>query len=140
MSKGLDLDKLWVIIPVGGRATRLLPLTAESSKACFRLLNRPLIEISILCLASQGVKNFIFGVKGYTNYRSFHDHFGSGIGFSAAYGITPRIHIKYQPNIEDFGSGDSARINMDYYDIREMLFAVQGDNIFDVNLISDELP
>jgi NDP-sugar pyrophosphorylase family protein len=125
-----------VIIPVGGRATRLLPLTAESSKACLRLLNRPLIEISILCLASQGVKNFIFGVKGYTNYRSLHDHFGSGIGFSATYSITPQIHIKYQPNIEDFGSGDSARVNMDYYDIREMLFAVQGDNIFDVNLIN----
>jgi len=127
-------DKLWVIIPVGGRATRLLPLTAEASKACLRLVNRPLIEISILCLASQGVKNFIFGVKGYTNYRSLHDHFESGIGFSATYGITPRIHIKYQPNIEDCGSGDSARINLDYYDVREMLFAVQGDNIFDVNL------
>jgi len=129
-----DLEKLWVIIPVGGRATRLLPLTAESSKACLRLVNRPLIEIALLCLASQGVKNFIFGVKGYTNYRSLHDHFESGIGFSATYGIAPRIHIKYQPNIEDYGSGDSARINLEYYDIREMLFAVQGDNIFDVNL------
>jgi len=129
-----DSEKLWVIIPVGGRATRLLPLTAESSKACLRLVNRPLIEIALLCLASQGVKNFIFGVKGYTNYRSLHDHFESGIGFSATYGITPRIHIKYQPNIEDYGSGDSARINLEYYDIREMLFAVQGDNIFDVNL------
>jgi len=129
-----DLEDLWVIIPVGGRATRLLPLTAESSKACLRLLNRPLIEISILCLANQGVKNFIFGVKGYTNYRSLHDHFESGIGFSATYDITPRIHIKYQPNIEDYGSGDSARINLEYYDVRETLFAVQGDNIFDVNL------
>jgi NDP-sugar pyrophosphorylase family protein len=128
------MEKLWVIIPVGGRATRLLPLTAESSKACLRLLNRPLIELAILSLASQGVKNFIFGVKGYTNYRSLHDHFESGIGFSATYSITPRIHIKYQPNIEDYGSGDSARINLEYYDIREMLFAVQGDNIFDVNL------
>ena len=128
------LDRLWVIVPVGGRATRLLPLTSESSKACLRLVNRPMIELSILCLASQGVKNFIFGVKGYTNYRSLHDHFESGIGFSATYGITPRIHIKYQPNIEDYGSGDSARINLEYYDVREMLFAVQGDNIFDVNL------
>jgi NDP-sugar pyrophosphorylase family protein len=128
------LDRLWVIVPVGGRATRLLPLTAESSKACLRLVNRPMIELSILCLASQGVKNFVFGVKGYTNYRSLHDHFGSGIGFSAEYGIVPRIHIKYQPNLEDFGSGDSARINLEYYDIRDMLFAVQGDNIFDVNL------
>ena len=45
-------DKIRVIIPVGGRATRLLPLTAETSKACLRLLNRPLVEFSLLSLAS----------------------------------------------------------------------------------------
>jgi len=127
-------EKLRVIIPVGGRAKRLLPLTSEVSKACIRLLNRPLIEISLLCLAKQGIKNFIFGVKGYTNYRSLHDQFESGVGFSARYGIKPRIHIKYQPNIDDCGSADSARINMEYYDIVDPVFAVQGDNIFDINL------
>jgi NDP-sugar pyrophosphorylase family protein len=130
------LEDLWVIIPVGGRATRLLPLTAETSKACIRLVNRPLIEISLLCLASQGIRNFVFGVKGYTNYRSLHDHFESGVGFSARYGFSPRIHIKYQPNVEDFGSGDSARVNMEYYDIKDPIFAVQGDNIFDVDINS----
>ncbi|MEM3703761.1 MAG: nucleotidyltransferase family protein, partial [Candidatus Bathyarchaeia archaeon] len=127
-------EKLMVIIPVGGKATRLLPLTAETSKACLRLLNRPLIEFSLLSLASQGIKNFIFGVKGYTNYRDLHDYFESGYGFSARYGISPRVHIKYQPNIDDLGSADSARINIEYYDVREPVFAVQGDNIFDVNL------
>jgi len=127
-------ENLRVIIPVGGEATRLLPLTAEVSKACIRLLNRPLIEISLLCLAKQDVRNFIFGVKGYTNYRSLHDYFESGVGFSARYGIAPRIHIKYQPNVADCGSADSARINMEYYDVRDPMFAVQGDNIFDVDL------
>ncbi|MHA1711348.1 MAG: sugar phosphate nucleotidyltransferase [Candidatus Freyarchaeota archaeon] len=127
-------ENLRVIIPVGGKAKRLLPLTAEVSKACIRLVNRPLIEISLLCLARQGVKNFIFGVKGYTNYRSLHDQFESGVGFSARYGIKPRIHIKYQPNMGDYGSADSARINMEYYDVVDPVFAVQGDNIFDVNL------
>ena len=129
-----NTDELRVIIPVGGIAKRLLPLTAEVSKACIRLLNRPLIEISLLCLARQGIKNFIFGVKGYTNYRSLHDYFESGIGFSARYGISPRIHIKYQPNVDDFGSADSARINMEYYDVENPVFAVQGDNIFDINI------
>ncbi len=129
-----NADELRVIIPVGGIAKRLLPLTAEVSKACIRLLNRPLIEISLLCLARQGVKNFIFGVKGYTNYRSLHDYFESGIGFSARYNISPRIHIKYQPNEDDRGSADSAKINMEYYDVENPVFAVQGDNIFDINL------
>ena len=72
-------EKIRVIIPVGGKATRLLPLTAETSKACLRLLNRPLVEFSLLSLASQGIRNFIFGVKGYTNYRDLYDYFESGV-------------------------------------------------------------
>jgi len=127
-------ERLRVIIPVGGKAKRLLPLTAETSKACLRLLNRPLIEFSLLSLTSQGIRNFIFGVKGYTNYRDLHDYFESGYGFSARYGISPRIHVKYQPNVDDRGSADSARINIEYYDVKDPVFAVQGDNIFDVNL------
>lgn len=127
-------ERLRVIIPVGGKAKRLLPLTAETSKACLRLLNRPLIEFSLLSLASQGIRNFIFGVKGYTNYRDLHDYFESGYGFSTRYGITPRVHIKYQPNVDDLGSADSARTNMEYYNVRDPVFAVQGDNIFDVDL------
>jgi len=128
------LERLRVIIPVGGKAKRLLPLTAETSKACIRLLNRPLIDFSLLPLARQGIRNFIFGVKGYTNYRDLHDYFESGYGFSARYGIEPRVHIKYQPNVEDCGSADSAMINMDYYNVRDPVFAVQGDNIFDVEV------
>jgi NDP-sugar pyrophosphorylase family protein len=128
------LDRLRVIIPVGGKATRLLPLTAETSKACIRLLNRPLIDFSLLPLAKQGIRNFIFGVKGYTNYRDLHDYFESGYGFSARYGINPRVHIKYQPNVNDVGSANSAMINMDYYNVKDPVFAVQGDNIFDVNV------
>src|SRR3989304_4357061 len=127
-------DKIRVIIPVGGKATRLLPLTAETSKACLRLLNRPLVEFSLLSLARQGIRHFIFGVKGYTNYRDLFDYFESGYGFSERYNIKPRIHIKYQPNVEDLGSADSARINMEYYDINSPVFAVQGDNIFDINV------
>ncbi|MEM4704544.1 MAG: NDP-sugar synthase [Candidatus Bathyarchaeia archaeon] len=127
-------EQLRVIIPVGGKAKRLLPLTAETSKACVRLVNRPMIEFSLLSLARQGIRNFIFGVKGYTNYRDLYDYFESGYGFSARYGIEPRVHIKYQPNIDDLGSADSARINMEYYDVEDPVFAVQGDNIFDVNV------
>ena len=129
-----DPEKIRVIIPVGGKATRLLPLTAETSKACIRLLNRPLVEFTLVQLANQGIRHFIFGVKGYTNYRDLYDYFESGYGFSVRYNIKPRIHIKYQPNVEDIGSADSARINIDYYDIKSPVFAVQGDNIFDINV------
>jgi len=127
-------NRLRVIIPVGGKAKRLLPLTAETSKACVRLMNRPIIEFSLLSLARQGIRNFIFGVKGYTNYRDLHDYFESGYGFSARYEIKPRVHIKYQPNVDDLGSADSARISMEYYNVKDPVFAVQGDNIFDVDV------
>jgi NDP-sugar pyrophosphorylase family protein len=93
-----------------------------------------MIEFSLVSLACQGIKNFIFGVKGYTNYRDLHDYFESGYGFSSRYGITPRVHVKYQPNVDDLGSADSARINMEYYNVRDPVFAVQGDNIFDVDV------
>jgi NDP-sugar pyrophosphorylase family protein len=99
-------------------------------------LNRPLVEFSLLSLASQGIRNFIFGVKGYTNYRDLYDYFESGYGFSARYNIKPRIHIKYQPNVDDLGSADSARINMEYYELNNPVFAVQGDNIFDIKVKS----
>jgi NDP-sugar pyrophosphorylase family protein len=93
-----------------------------------------MIEFSLLSLARQGIRNFIFGVKGYTNYRDLHDYFESGYGFSARYDIEPRVHIKYQPNVDDLGSADSARISMEYYGVKDPVFAVQGDNIFDVNV------
>ncbi len=127
-------ERIRVIIPVGGKATRLLPLTAETSKAALRLINRPLVEFSLLSLARQGVRNIIFGIKGYTNYRDLYDYFESGYGFSVRYNIRPRIHIKYQPNVDDLGSADSARINMEYYEINSPVFAVQGDNVFEISV------
>jgi NDP-sugar pyrophosphorylase family protein len=36
--------------------------------------------------------------------------------------------------VDDLGSADSARISMEYYNVRDPVFAVQGDNIFDVDL------
>jgi NDP-sugar pyrophosphorylase family protein len=127
-------ERLRVIIPVGGKATRLLPLTAETSKAALRLLNRPVVEFSLLSLARQGIRNFIFGIKGYTNYRDLYDYFETGHGFSVRYNIKPRIHIKYQPNVDDLGSADSARINMQYYEVNSPVFVVQGDNVFEISV------
>jgi NDP-sugar pyrophosphorylase family protein len=123
-----------VIIPIGGEATRMRPLTVETSKATVRLLNRPLLEFPILELAKQGVKEFIFGVKGYINYKSLFDTFKEGIGFSARYGIKPRVHFKYQPRVDSVGNADSVRINMDYYRIEDITLVIQGDNLIKVDL------
>jgi NDP-sugar pyrophosphorylase family protein len=130
----VDASQLRVVIPVGGEAKRLRPLTIEVSKAVVRIFNRPLVEFALLELARQGVRNFIFGAKGYINYRSLFDYFGDGVGFSCQYGISPRVHIKYQPHLDDVGSADSVRINMDYYRLDGPLLVVQGDNLFALDL------
>ena len=123
-----------MIIPVGGEAKRLRPLTAEVSKASVRVFNRPIAEFVLAELALHGARHFIFGVKGYVNYRSLFDYFREGIGFSAQYGIAPRAHVKYQPPVEDVGNADSVRINLGYYDVKGPVMVVQGDNIFELDL------
>jgi NDP-sugar pyrophosphorylase family protein len=130
----LDPSDLRAIIPVGGEAKRLKPLTAEVSKAVVRIFCKPLVEFAMAEVAQQGVKNFVMGVKGYVNYVSLMDYLKDGVGFSAEYGITPRVHIKYQPNVEDVGSADSVRINMDYFDIDGPVIVLQGDNLFNLDL------
>jgi NDP-sugar pyrophosphorylase family protein len=130
----MRVQDLVCFIPVGGQAKRLRPLSHDVSKPCVRFLNRPLIEFSMIALAEQGIRNFIFGEMGYTNYSNLFDQYGEGIGFSAKYRIEPRIHIKHQPNLDDVGSADSYRINMEYYDIRKPVIVVQGDNLFSFDL------
>lgn len=130
----MNVGNLWCFFPVGGKARRLRPLTHDISKACVRFLNRPLIEFSMAALAEQGVRNFIFGEYGFTNYVNLFDQYGEGIGFSAKYGISPRVHIKHQPNLDDCGSADSYRLNASYYNIVDPVLVVQGDSLFDIDL------
>ncbi len=128
------LSRVKAIIPVGGEAVRLRPLTLENSKATVRLLNRPLIEHTLVELARQGIREIIFGVRGYVNYRSLFDYYKEGIGFSARYGIKPRVHFKYMPRYDSSGNADAVRVCLDYYDVKENFFVVQGDNVFSLNL------
>jgi NDP-sugar pyrophosphorylase family protein len=130
----VSVEKLRCFIPIGGQAKRLRPLTHDISKPCVRFLNRPLIEFSMATLAEQGVRNFIFGEYGYTNYSNLFDQYGEGVGFSAKYRIEPRVHIKHQPNLDDLGSADSYRLNVEYYDVRDPVLVVQGDNLFNIDL------
>jgi NDP-sugar pyrophosphorylase family protein len=130
----MNVEKVRCFIPVGGRAERLRPLTRDIAKPCIRFLNRPLIEFSMATLAEQGIRNFIFGEYGFTNYSNLFDQFGEGVGFSSKYHIKPRVHIKHQPNFDDVGSADSYRLNMQYYDIKDPVLVVQGDNLFEIDL------
>jgi NDP-sugar pyrophosphorylase family protein len=116
------------VIPVGGEAVRLRPLTVETSKAMVRFLNRPLVELSIFHLAQQGVEEFYFGVRGYHNYRDIYDYFREGNWFSAKYGR--KVRIRYIPRVETRGNAEAVLVALEYYDIKEPVLVVQGDNVF----------
>jgi len=120
------------IIPVGGEAVRLRPLTVETSKAMVRFLNRPLVELTILQLAQQGVEEVYFGVRGYYNYRDIYDYFREGAWFYARYGR--KIRIRYMPRVETRGNAEAVLATMEYYDIKEPALVVQGDNVFKLDL------
>lgn len=132
----MDIKDVRCFIPVGGVGTRLWPLTQDVSKPCIRFLNRPLIEFALAELAEQGLRNFIFGEHGFTNYFNLFDLYGEGVGVSAKYNIEPRLHIKHQPNIDDLGSAHSFLLNMEYYEVNNHVLIVQGDNLFKFNLMN----
>ncbi|MEZ0319970.1 MAG: NDP-sugar synthase [Pyrobaculum sp.] len=116
------------VIPVGGEAVRLRPLTLETSKAMVRFLNRPLVELAILHLSQQGVEEFYFGVRGYHNYRDIYDYFREGGWFYAEYGR--KVRIRYMPRVETRGNAEAVLATLEYYDIEEPVLVVQGDNVF----------
>ncbi len=131
----MNVQDLRGFTAVGGIGKRMGPLTHGTSKPCVRLLNRPIMDFALLPLAEQGVRNFIFGVKGGTNHRDLYDYYKEGIDFSTRYGIEPRMHFKYQPNEDDVGSADSLHLNLNYYDVEDPIIVVQGDNVYDINLM-----
>jgi NDP-sugar pyrophosphorylase family protein len=120
------------VIPLGGEAVRLRPLTVETSKAMVRILNRPLLEFTIVNLARQGVEEILLGVRGYHNYRDVYDYFGEGYWLEREYNV--RVRMRYMPRVETRGNAEAVKISLEYYGIKEPVLVVQGDNLFEIDL------
>ncbi|MEM2018516.1 MAG: NDP-sugar synthase, partial [Zestosphaera sp.] len=122
------------VVPVGGEAVRLRPLTIETSKSMVRFLNKPLLELALLRLARSGIKEVYLGVRGYYNYRDLFDYFREGYWFRERYGLKEDLRIRYMPRYDTLGNADAVRIIMEYYEIKEPVVVIQGDNIFDLDV------
>lgn len=122
------------VIPIGGEAVRLRPLTVETSKAMVRILNRPLAEFTVVNLARQGVEEIIMGVRGYYNYKDIYDYFGEGYWLEGEYGI--KVRLRYMPRVETRGNAEAVKVSLEYYGIKEPVLVVQGDNLFEIDLDS----
>ena len=49
--------------------------------------------------------------------RTFSINMGKELVVSAKRKIEPRAHIRHQPNLDDLGSADSQKLNVEYYDV-----------------------
>ncbi len=123
-----------VLATVGGSGTRLYPLTLEQPKPLVELCDTAIIAILFRVLASQGCRRFILGSKGSCNTLHLSNYFKAGEGFFKRLGITDHQDFSYQPLYEDKGSADSLRYCMNYFDIKDDLLVVSGDNLIDIDL------
>ncbi len=66
----------WVVLMVGGRGTRLQPLTDDIPKPLLRIGGKPILENILESLSEQGFRRVFFSV----NYKAqmIRDYFGSG--------------------------------------------------------------
>ncbi len=130
------MNKLRVaLIPVGGEAVRLRPITVGTSKALVRILNRPILEFIILELATNSFEEVYLGVRGYYNYRSVYDYFREGYWIRVKYPfIDHDIRLRYMPRYETSGNAEAVKILMEYYGIEEPFAVVQCDNLFKLDL------
>lgn len=129
-----DLGLPPVIATVGGGGTRLYPLTLNQPKPLVELCDTAIIAILFRILARQGCRRFVLGSKGSDNTLSLSNYFKAGEGFFKRLGITNHQEFAYQPQYEDQGSADSLRYCMNYYDMRDDILVVSGDNLIDIDL------
>jgi len=100
-----------------------------------RLLNKPILEFSIVELGLRGVEEVYLGVRGYVNYRSVYDYFREGFWVRVRYPVVGHdVRIRYMPRYESSGNADAVRVILEYYDIKEDFVVVQGDNVFRFSL------
>lgn len=123
------------LIPVGGEAVRLRPITVGTSKALVRILNRPILEFIVLELAVNGFEEVYLGVRGYYNYRSVYDYFREGYWIRVKYPfIDHDVRLRYMPRYETSGNAEAVKVLMEYYGIEEPFAVVQCDNLFKLDL------
>ncbi|MDW8063857.1 MAG: NDP-sugar synthase [Candidatus Caldarchaeum sp.] len=125
------------IIPLGGLGTRLYPLTADTSKAMVRFLNRPLIEWMISSLARQGLREVYLAVSGFNNYIPLIDYMGGGERIAFTLRMEPDIfRVRYMPNITSLGNAHAVKVVMEYYGINEPVLVLQGDTVARLDVLS----
>lgn len=107
---------------VGGRATRLEPLTLNTPKALIPLLNVPFIEFVIRNLARYGIQDIVMGLGHLAEPIAEYLGDGSQLGVN--------LHMSFEN--EPLGSAGAARLAARHLDDTFLVF--NGDNFIDLDI------
>ncbi|MFC2033820.1 sugar phosphate nucleotidyltransferase [Chloroflexota bacterium] len=112
------------VILVGGKATRLLPLTHNTPKAIVPILNRPFLEYAIHHLSQHNVNEIVLA-QGHLA-RPIENQLGDGTQFG--------IRISYV--VESTPLGTAGAIKNAEKHLNETLLVLNGDIITDLDITS----
>lgn len=108
------------IILAGGRATRLRPLTAITSKQLLPVYNKPMIYYPIETLIQAGIKDILIIIA-----PDYSGHFLNLLGDGKEFGA----HFSYAVQKEPKGLADAFIIGQDFIG-DDSVTMILGDNIF----------
>jgi NDP-sugar pyrophosphorylase family protein len=128
------IDYPIVIATIGGKGTRLYPLTLLQPKSLVSIANYPIFTRLLEVIARQGIKKFVFASRGISNTLHLKNVFRYGGSFSKRLSLSHTVKFLYQPNYSDKGSADAVRFSMDHYDIKEDIIVISGDHVTDVKI------
>lgn len=111
------------IILAGGRATRLRPLTAITSKQLLPVYNKPMIFYPIETLITAGIKDILIIIA-----PDYSGHFLNLLGDGHEFGA----HFSYAVQKEPKGLADAFIIGADFIG-DDNVTMILGDNIFEQN-------
>ncbi len=112
------------IILAGGTGTRLLPLTATTSKQLLPIYDRQMIFYPINTLVSAGIKDILIIVS--------PDHSGQFLNLLGSMFLKYGVHISFMVQKVPCGLADAFILGEDFLD-EDSVTMVLGDNIFEDN-------
>jgi len=108
------------VVMAGGFGTRIQPLTNSRPKPMLPVINRPMMENTMMTLKDLGITEFI--VLLYFKPEIIKDHFGDGSDFG--------INITYVVPDDDYGTAGAVKLAQEYIG-DENFIIISGDLVTD---------
>ncbi len=110
------------VVMAGGFGTRIQPLTNSRPKPMLPIINRPMMEKTMMTLKDLGIKEFI--VLLYFKPEIIQDYFGDGSDFG--------IKITYVVPDDDYGTAGAVKLAQEHIG-DENFIIISGDLVTDFN-------